>query len=263
MRRRVFRGVLAALLLSAAFGAPQPAASDDMTEAQGAAILKELKEIRKTLQRMEKQRVAAPAAQRAQPSRRPLGPAKVSTVGRPTIGDPKAPVTLVEFTDYQCPYCSRFFRNTLPSIKRDFIDTGKVRLVVKDLPLSFHANARKAAQAAHCAGEQDAFWPMHDKLFENNRRLEAQQLPGYAAALKLDVDAFTGCLASKRHLAAISSDSAHARTAGITGTPSFIVGASTKDVIDGVGIRGAQPYTVFKAQIEKLLAKPKLIDKTR
>jgi len=183
-----------------------------------------------------------------------LKAAKAPTKGRPFLGRADAPVTLVEFTDYQCPYFSRFYKNTLPALKRDYIDTGKVRLVLKDLPLSFHAHARKAAQAAHCAGEQNAFWPMHDKLFENNRALEAGKLPGYATALGLDGTSFTACLASDRHMTAIDADAGQARATGITGTPSFIVGKSTDDVIDGLGIRGAQPFAVFKANIDKLLA---------
>ena len=133
------------------------------------------------------------------------------------------------------------------------------RIVVKDLPLAMHANARKAAQASHCAGEQDAYWPMHMILFANAKQLDEASLPGYAAQLQLDGTAFSACLASDRHLQSISSDMLEAKNAGISGTPSFVLGASNGDTVQGNIIRGAQSFDNFKQhfkqQIEALLAK--------
>jgi protein-disulfide isomerase len=240
------------VLLGLAAGAPAPVGAEGLTEQQGQAILNELRQIRQLLQRMERR--GASVASQHRPQAAPVK-AKVSSKGRPLLGDPDAPLTLVEFTDYQCPFCNRFFKTTFPALKKAYIDTGKVRFVVKDLPLPIHKNARKAAQAAHCAGDQGRFWAMHDTLYENAAELEETALLGYAEALSLDLPAFRGCLASDRHFAAIDGDAAEAAAAGIRGTPGFVLGLTTDDFIDGVHIRGAQPFAAFDKQIKALLQK--------
>ncbi len=247
--------VLTVLALMSA--ATPPTLAQGMSVEQGEAILEELKAIRGLLERMEGRGLpSAPSAARPQAARPQAAPARVSVSakGRPALGDPEAPLTLVEFTDYQCPFCNRFFRTAFPEIKKKYIDSGKLRLVIKDLPLAFHANARGAAQAAHCAGEQGRFWPLHDKLYENATRLEAANLPGYGEQAGLEADAFRDCLASERHLAAIDGDAAEAGRVGITGTPSFVLGRTTADAIAGEKIVGAKPYPAFEAKIEALLA---------
>ena len=209
------------------------------------AILKELKEIRRVLEKIEKQ--GGRAAQR--PSRPTT--AKVSTKGKQNMGSKDAPVTVVEFTDYQCPFCLRFTKTTFPSLKQKYIDTGKVRWVALNLPLAFHKDATKAAQAAHCAGEQDKFWEMREVLFQNPQKLNVTYLPAHAATLNLDIEAFNACLQSKRHLDTIAKEAMDAQSVRLTGTPSFIVGKTTPDVIDGQVIIGAQPMNVFEAAIKK------------
>ena len=99
---------------------------------------------------------------------------------REILGNPNAPITIVEFTDYQCPYCKCFTDNTLPALKAEFIDTGRVKLLIKDLAISGHKHARKAAQASRCAGEQGHYWSMHDLLFANSKNLAADNLVQYA-----------------------------------------------------------------------------------
>ena len=248
--------VALALILTLPLSAP-PALAQGMSVEQGEAILEELKAIRGLLERMEGRGLpSAPSAARPQAARPQAAPARisVSAKGRPALGDPDAPLTLVEFTDYQCPFCNRFFKTAFPEIKKKYIDSGKLRLVIKDLPLAFHANAREAAQAAHCAGEQGRFWPLHDKLYENATRLEAANLPGYATQAGLEAAAFRDCLASERHLTAIDGDAAEAGRVGITGTPSFVLGPTTVDAIEGVKIVGARPLAAFEAEIEALLA---------
>ena len=225
--------------------------AEPLSEETGEAILQELKGIRGSLERIEKS--GDLRAQRTQPAAPQV--ASVSIKDRPFEGREDAPLTLVEFTDYQCPYCQRFVHNTYPQVKEMYIDTGKLRLVVKDLPLAMHPNARKAAQAAHCAREQEAFWPMHYKLFENSRRLGEELLPEYAAAIGLDETDFEKCLSSNRHLADIDADSREARQVGITGTPAFILGKSDGDTVKGVKINGAQPFANFQSRIDGLLAK--------
>jgi protein-disulfide isomerase len=245
-----------ALAILGLSGPASPVLAQGMSVEQGEAILQELKAIRALLERMEGRGLpSAPSAARPQAARpQTAARIRVSAKGRPALGDPDAPLTLVEFTDYQCPFCNRFFKNTFPGLKAKYIDSGKLRLVIKDLPLAIHANAREAAQAAHCAGEQGKFWPLHDTLYENAGRLEAANLPGYAARAGLEAEAFRDCLASERHLAAIDGDAAEAGRVGITATPSFVLGRTAADSIEGEKIVGALPYATFEARIEALLA---------
>ncbi len=255
MINNIFRAAVTAAIFSSLCLTllPPSYAADDaddapITRREAAAILDELKKISATLERIEKQ---------GQKPQRPAAPttAAVSSKQRPTLGNKDAPVTIVEFSDYQCPYCKRFADNTLAQLKREYIDTGKVRLVFKDMPLHFHQHARKAAQAAHCAGEQGKYWPMHDLLFKNSKQLQEEKLPAYAATLKLDAAKFASCLSSKRHLAQIDSDIAEAQKNSITGTPTFVIGKTAKDLIKGDVVRGAQPVSSFKLHIDKHLKK--------
>lgn len=221
-----------------------------ITRDQADAILQELKGIRKLLESIDKKGVA-------QARGRPPVPktAKVAIKDGVTLGSDDAPVTVVEFTDYQCPYCLKFVQNTFPKLKEQFIDTGKVRWVIRDMPLGFHKNARKAAQAARCAAEQDRFWEMHHVLFANARKLEEKNLPDYAQAAGLDAPAFAECLGSTRHLAAIDASVRDAGAVQITGTPTFVVGKPSGDWVEGNRVIGAQGLGVFQAEIRKLLAK--------
>jgi protein-disulfide isomerase len=166
------------------------------------------------------------------------------------IGEPDAPVTIVEYTDFQCPYCSRHFTQTFPQIKENFIDTGVVRYVFKDFPLtSIHAQANAAAEAARCAGDQDAYLEMHDVLFEmqgewNGRSDAADLFIGYAENLGLDTDSFGDCLQSQKYAAAIEADVVEGSQLGVRGTPAFF--------INGYFVSGAQPYELFEEAIAQL-----------
>ncbi len=230
--------------------AAAPASSGEAPISQNTAdaILKELKEIRRVLEKIEKQ--GGRAGQ--QPSR-PTS-ARVSTKGKQTMGAKDAPVTIVEFTDYQCPFCLRFSKTTFPILKRNYIDTGKVRWVALNMPLAFHKDATKAAQAAHCAGEQGKFWEMREVLFQNPQKLNVSFLPAHAASLSLDLEAFNSCLQSKRHLDTIAKEAKDANAVRLTGTPSFIIGKTSSDVISGPVVIGAQPLNQFDAAINKVLA---------
>jgi protein-disulfide isomerase len=128
-----------------------------------------------------------------------------------------------------------------------------IRPILRDLPLGFHPNANKAAQAAHCAGEQGKFWEMRDTLFRNNANLGIEQLPGYAREIGLDGDTFDACLSSDRHQAQIDQDSQEANRIRITGTPSFIIGKATGDTVSGQLVIGAQATAVFTAAIQRII----------
>jgi protein-disulfide isomerase len=220
------------------------------------AILKELKEIRRVLEKIEKQ-----GGRSAQRPSRPTT-ATISIKGKHAMGAEDAPVTVVEFADYQCPFCLRFTKTTFPLLKTKYIDTGKVRWVALNLPLPFHKDARKAAQAAHCAGEQDKFWEMREILFRNPQKLNTENLPAHAETLSLDMTAFNECLQSDRHLADIDKDAKDANAVRLTGTPSFIIGKTTSDVINGQVVIGAQPLNKFDAAINKALEQQPAVKKT-
>jgi protein-disulfide isomerase len=186
------------------------------------------------------------------------GPVRASTAGAPFLGRADAPVTIVEFSDYQCPFCQRFFATTLPAIKKDYIDVGKVRYVFRDYPLDqLHPLARKAAEAAHCAGEQGKYWEMHDALFRNPATLAPPQLADHARSIGLDGPAFAECLASGRHAARVERGLADGAAAGVRGTPAFVIGKTkASDVVEGTPIRGAQPLDTFRRIIDQALAQP-------
>jgi len=170
------------------------------------------------------------------------------------LGAASAPVTLLEFTDYQCPFCRRFQAESWPQIKKDYVDTGKVRFIVRDLPLSFHSNARPAAEAVHCAGEQGHFWPMHTGLLAKDADLSPQGLEARASSLGVDLPRFRKCIAANKYESAIAANSAQADVLGIRGTPAFVVGAAAHGKLDGVLLEGALPYDTFRMILEALLA---------
>lgn len=188
-------------------------------------------------------------------------PKKVSVDDDPVLGNKDAQVTLIDFTDYECPFCKRYYDQTFAQIKKDYIDTGKIKYVVRDLPLSFHANAHKEAQAAQCAREQggdSVYFTYHDEIFKrttsNGTGLALDQLSVIANDLGLDGAALQSCLDSEKYKAEVDKDLADATKYGATGTPTFFIGKSSSDgVITGTKIVGAQPLSVFQAEIDKQL----------
>ena len=224
---------------------------EGMTKDQADAILTELKAIHQLLQNQQNTRAAAAPA----PAPAPSDKVKMSVgTGWYAMGREDAPVTMVEFTDYQCPFCRRFEADSFAQLKKDYIDTGKVRFVSRDLPLDFHPNAPAAAMAARCAGEQHKFWEMRDAMMlDTATDLGPDSILKYGQKTNLDMTAFRGCLSDKKYTSAIQKDTADAGTLGISGTPSFVIGKTAKDEIAGVRIVGAVPYSVFDSTIKDLL----------
>ncbi len=183
-------------------------------------------------------------------------PADVGSVA--PRGSQKAPVTIIEFSDYQCPYCRRHVDQTMPRLLDDYVKKGTVRYAFRDYPLSeIHPLAAKAAEAARCAGDQGKYWEMHDRLFANQKDLQPEKLPEHAQAIGLDVGKYRTCLDDSRHAAAVQQDLKAGGQLGAEGTPTFVLGLSDgNQVKDGVIIHGAQPIAVFKAEIDKLLVPP-------
>jgi protein-disulfide isomerase len=226
---------------------------DGMTRDQADAILNELKQIHQLLQ--NQQTAAAAPKPAAEQAAAPPDKVKMSVgQGWYSIGRADAPVTMVEFTDYQCPFCRRFERDTFAELKKNYIDTGKVRFVTRDLPLEFHPNAAPAAEAVRCAGEQHKFWEMHDAIMQDSATdLGADSILKYGDKVGLDATAFKACVAEKKFVSVIQKDTADAGTLGISGTPSFVIGKSAPDQIEGVRVVGAVPYTVFDSTIKSML----------
>ncbi len=178
--------------------------------------------------------------------------ATVSIDGSPAMGKSDAPLVLVEFSDYECPFCARFNTDVLKQVKREYIDTGRLRFVYKDFPLSFHQNAMKASMAARCAGEEGRYWEMHDALLENQQNLG--DVDGLVKRAGLKAATFNECMEGRKYEEAVQRDLSDGRELGVNGTPTFILGrldASGK--VNGEVIQGAMPYAVFKSRIDALL----------
>ena len=170
----------------------------------------------------------------------------VKADGYPSLGPKSAPVTLVLFSDFQCPYC-RGFGYTLKEIVNYYED--KVRLVFRQFPLKSHANAERAAEASLCANDQKRFWEMHDRLFENQEELTEENILTQAQQLELDMEKFKSCLTGSHHKADVRADLRAGATAGIDSTPTLF--------INGLYMSGGQPYDVIAAVIDQELAKKK------
>ncbi|MDQ7008412.1 MAG: thioredoxin domain-containing protein [Acidobacteriota bacterium] len=169
---------------------------------------------------------------------------KVAEAGNPAWGPKDAPVTIIEFSDFECPYCARA-EKTIDQIKEKY--AGKVRIVFRDFPLSFHRHAQKAHEAAACAGDQDKYWEMHKLLFDNQKALAPEQLVSYASQIGLDMDKFKACLDSGSKAEEIAADQKAGAAAGVSGTPAFF--------INGRFLSGAQPFEAFAQIIDEELAR--------
>ncbi len=168
------------------------------------------------------------------------------------LGDVNAPVTIIEFSDYECPFCRRFWKETLPELKKQYIDTGKVRFVYRDYPLSFHPGAQPAAEAAECAGDQNKYWEMHDAIFAQQDKqgsgtiqFGVTELKQWARTAGLNAAAFNECLDSQKYKSEVQKDFADGGKVNVDGTPTFF--------INGKRLVGAQPFTAFQAAIEEAL----------
>jgi protein-disulfide isomerase len=179
----------------------------------------------------------------------------------PVKGDQKARLVLVEFSDFQCPFCARFVRETFPEIEKNYIKTGKLKYVFRDFPITgAHKDALKAALAAGCALDQGKYWEMHDRLFENQAAFTVYNLTKHAEAIGLNKETFQKCLNNNEYATEVQSDFADGTKAGVNQTPFFFLGLtepnSSKVTVLTV-IQGAKPYVVFKAAIDSALQQVK------
>lgn len=183
------------------------------------------------------------------------GVVNVSADDDAVLGNPDAPVTIIEFSDFQCPFCRKFWKETIPQIKKDYLLTGKAKLVYRDFPLTqIHPGATPAAEGAECAKEQGKFWEMHDAIFEEQEKqgsgtvqFTADDVKKWAAKIGLNTSKFNQCLDSGKYKQEVEKDIADGSAAGVTGTPAVFV--------NGRLIVGAQPFAAFKAVIDEELKK--------
>ena len=192
------------------------------------------------------------------PTNQPNIPLEISADDDPIIGNPDAEITIIEFSDFQCPFCARFHIQTLPTIMEEYIEKGDVKLVFRDFPLqSIHPNAVPASVAAECANEQGKFKQMHDILFEKQNEWSNLEtvyaidlFNQYSEQINLEQEQFTSCLSTAKYVKEIQNDLNDGRAYGITGTPGFFIG---NQEIGFVELKGAQPFESFKKVIDSQL----------
>ena len=163
-----------------------------------------------------------------------------------SLGDPNAPVTVIEFSDFQCPFCTRFYEGTIKELKVNYVDTGKVYYVYKHFPLSFHASAQIAGEAVECANEQEAWYEYHAKIFDaQDGDFTKSDLKSWAVGIVPDTEAFGTCLDSGKYESKIKADMVEGQEAGVSGTPATFV--------NGIMVSGAQPYSAFSELVDSEL----------
>lgn len=190
------------------------------------------------------------------PEEVPVGISTLTDNGSPALGSPDAPLTLVEFGDYQCHFCNAFFHETEHTLVSEYVDTGKVRMIFKDFTI-IGPDSISAAHGAHCAAEQGMFWEYHDILYsswdgENSGWASAENLLVFAGRIGLDTDSWSDCMADGRHQSVITASNGDADALGLGGTPTFFLIAPDDEYRE---IYGAQPFEVFEEIIEAELAR--------
>jgi protein-disulfide isomerase len=200
-----------------------------------------------------KQLLAAAVRPTPQP---PQPPSTLSIRDEVSRGDSTATVAIIEYADFECPYCGEYEHDVYPQISKDYIQTGKVKYFYRDLPLPMHPHAMIAARAASCAGEQGKYWEMHDSLFAKQNAIREADMPGRAQELGLDSAKFSECLSSNRYTDEIKRNALDAQKMGIGGTPTFFIGKVDPNgqVTNLKMIIGTRPYDVFKSAIDDALA---------
>jgi protein-disulfide isomerase len=221
---------------------------DALQEGQ-ASIQKDLEEIKKLLEQ---------GARAAPPPAPAFAEQEVSIGLSPYKGSEDAPVTLIEYSDYQCPFCSRHYRDVMPTLVTEYVETGKLKYVMRESPIaSIHPHATDASLAALCANNQGKYWEMHNIMFDNQRELSDENLKAYAADIGLNTAQFDDCLDTKKYEPWVNADLKSSRDLGMSGTPGFVLGLTDPDDPDKANmtiyIKGAQPLQNFQKAIDDLL----------
>lgn len=257
MSTRRYAALLAPLFLLSVACGPSSAQSSQSTEslkkeietlkAQQAEMQASLEEVREFLKAATGGRFGAPS----------LINSTFNLSGAPAKGQPSAPVTIVELSDYHCPFCRRHVQQTQPQLYSEYVETGKARHVFIHYPIAqLHPDAAKTHEAAMCAADQNRFWELHAKLFETPVKT-AEQLTGLAQAAGLDSAKFRSCLDAGTHTKAVAESVARVQKMNVNGTPMFLIGrtpSGTQEMTIARIIEGAQPFEAFKAAIDEVAA---------
>jgi len=249
-------GLAPVLLFAAATGTIGCAQSPP----SAAALERQIEELRESYEGIQaelaelKEMLAPVIAQLPQPFR----PQEATVAGSPVMGKADAPVTMIEFSDLQCPFCVRYYQQTFPTIVKEFVETDKVRYVVREFPLSqIHPQAQAASRSALCAGNQDKYWEMRGRILDNRERLGDEDLAGYAEATGLDMERWEDCMETEIHAMQVDVDLEAGAQLGVKGTPAFAIGLTDKDDPDKILvtklIEGAYPFEAFQKAIQELL----------
>jgi protein-disulfide isomerase len=252
--KNTFITFVAASLLLFSLSAWSASQKEELLELriQVTEIQKDLAEIKQLLK--EGARAPAPAA--GQPAG--FRPRTISIGSSPVKGEADATLTMIEYSDYQCPFCSRNYNEVMPILQEEYIDTGKLKFVMREYPLSnLHKNATNASIAAQCAGDQGKYWEMHNLLFENQKQLGVDNLKSFAGTIGLDTATFNECLDGKKTEKQVRKDMASGAKLGMRGTPGFFIGLTDQSDPDkvelSVFIKGAMSIDQFQASIDDLL----------
>jgi protein-disulfide isomerase len=218
------------------------------------AVRAEQQEMRKSLEEVRDFLRAATGGRFGAPS---LVNMRFETAGAPAFGDVSAPVTIVEISDYHCPFCRRHVQQTQPRIYSEYVQPGRARHVFIHYPIAqLHPDAHRAHEAASCAADQGKFWEYHARMFDTPVRT-VEELTELARATGLDVGAFRTCLDSGRHTDAVRASVSRIQELHISGTPMFLIGRTEADG-DAVTVQrvveGAQPFEAFKAALDEVAA---------
>ncbi len=179
---------------------------------------------------------------------------KIETGDAPRLGDDNAKVAILEFTDFECPFCARHHKQTFSKLDTNYVKTGKIQYIAMDFPLSFHRNAEAASITARCAGKQGQYWQMHHALFENQRQFSPSFFKAQAAELELDAEKFSDCINDPEQKALVQKDFNMGKRFGVSGTPAFFIGRIKDGVMtDLQSLSGAQPYERFTRIVDGLL----------
>jgi protein-disulfide isomerase len=252
MISRAILNIYTAILLLVVF---VPTAMADMSEAER----QQFQQLQHDVEKLKKQVQILSREQRLQPTTPPVievapKPKSVSLGTIPPLGNPDAKVALIEFADYECPYCKRFYRQSFGSIKNRFIDSGKIMYVFRDLPAPNRPQALPAAIAARCAGEQGKYYEMQSLLFSHGKSLQKNSYVKFGNKLGLDSSKFLACLINNNQAERVKQDVNEAQSLGIRGTPTFYIGTvEGNKIVDPRQIVGALPYSYFKQALEKAL----------
>ena len=211
-------------------------------------LRKEVVSLRKEISALKEDVAKITSSGRRQPAQ-----ISISLNDQFSMGDDTAELAIVEFSDYQCPYCARHAKQVYPKLKKNFVETGKVKYFIRNFPLNFHAQARNAAIVSECAGKQGQLWPVHEYLFQNSRQLGEATFDNVVTKFGLNKEQFDSCRKDKSVVDKINADMLLGQRNGVSGTPKFFIGRiKNNKLIDVIPLSGAQPYVVFERIIKSL-----------